>query len=267
MAYNPFDFFRRNQKLFFGGLTILVMFMFILSFGRGDFFSWFPQQMAKWQTHGDAMAVIDGSTIRQSQLGEVAAERSLANGYMIQAAGRVLEASHQAAKKDAEAANPDLRGQLTQFVQVFEQALTMRQTQAEELAFARVQLEQLASNLAKMENDTPKSDDKKRVKTVRVFAETALGELARRAGGERGESGVYFANQPNRTERLHDVRVPTLVIHGLADPMVHVSGGRATAAAVPGAELLLVDGMGHDLPVELFPTFVEAIVRTARRAG
>jgi pimeloyl-ACP methyl ester carboxylesterase len=61
--------------------------------------------------------------------------------------------------------------------------------------------------------------------------------------------------------------VPTLVIHGLADPMVHVSGGRATAAAVPGAELLLVDGMGHDLPVELFPTFVEAIVRTARRAG
>ncbi|HEX3295915.1 MAG TPA: alpha/beta fold hydrolase [Nocardioides sp.] len=78
---------------------------------------------------------------------------------------------------------------------------------------------------------------------------------------------VAVLTQPNRTERLHDVRVPTLVIHGLADPMVHVSGGRATAAAVPGAELLLVDGMGHDLPVELFPTFVEAIVRTARRAG
>jgi pimeloyl-ACP methyl ester carboxylesterase len=73
--------------------------------------------------------------------------------------------------------------------------------------------------------------------------------------------------QPNRTDRLHGIRVPTLVIHGLADPMVHVSGGRATAAAVPGAELILVDGMGHDLPLDLFPTFVDAIDRTARRAA
>jgi pimeloyl-ACP methyl ester carboxylesterase len=72
--------------------------------------------------------------------------------------------------------------------------------------------------------------------------------------------------QPNRSARLHAVRVPTMVIHGLADRMVHVSGGRATAAAVPGAELLLVDGMGHDLPPELFSTLVDAIDRTASRA-
>ncbi|MBZ5741315.1 alpha/beta fold hydrolase [Nocardioides mangrovi] len=72
--------------------------------------------------------------------------------------------------------------------------------------------------------------------------------------------------QPNRSSRLHGVRVPTLVVHGLADKMVHVSGGRATAAAVPGAELLLVDGMGHDLPPALFETFVAAIRRTADRA-
>ena len=72
--------------------------------------------------------------------------------------------------------------------------------------------------------------------------------------------------QPNRSRRLHAVRVPTLVVHGLADQMVHVSGGRATAAAVPGSELLLVEGMGHDLPAELFGTLVEAIDRTATRA-
>jgi pimeloyl-ACP methyl ester carboxylesterase len=72
--------------------------------------------------------------------------------------------------------------------------------------------------------------------------------------------------QPNRSARLHAVRVPTMVIHGLADRMVHVSGGRATAAAVPGAELLLIDGMGHDLPPELFRTFTDAIHRTASRA-
>ena len=41
--------------------------------------------------------------------------------------------------------------------------------------------------------------------------------------------------------------MPTLVVHGLGDKMVHVSGGRATAAAIHGAELLLIDGMGHDL--------------------
>jgi pimeloyl-ACP methyl ester carboxylesterase len=71
--------------------------------------------------------------------------------------------------------------------------------------------------------------------------------------------------QPNRSVRLHSVRVPALVVHGLADKMVHPSGGRATAAAVPGAELLLIDGMGHDLPPELFETLVNAIRRTADR--
>jgi len=72
--------------------------------------------------------------------------------------------------------------------------------------------------------------------------------------------------QPDRSKRLGGVRIPTLVVHGLADKMVHVSGGRATAAAIPGAELLLVDGMGHDLPPELFTTLVDAIHRTASRA-
>ena len=72
--------------------------------------------------------------------------------------------------------------------------------------------------------------------------------------------------QPNRAARLRGVRVPALVVHGLADKMVHVSGGRATAAAIPHAELLLIAGMGHDLPPALFETFTAAIRRTADRA-
>jgi hypothetical protein len=48
--------------------------------------------------------------------------------------------------------------------------------------------------------------------------------------------------------------------------MVHASGGRATAAAIPGAELLLVDGMGHDMPPALYDTFADAIARVASRA-
>jgi pimeloyl-ACP methyl ester carboxylesterase len=55
----------------------------------------------------------------------------------------------------------------------------------------------------------------------------------------------------DRTERLRHLKVPTLVIHGLADRMCDCSGGRATAAAIPGAELVLIEGMGHDLPPAL----------------
>lgn len=81
-----------------------------------------------------------------------------------------------------------------------------------------------------------------------------------------GRQIAAILTQPDRTRELRTVDVPTLVVHGLADKMVHVSGGRATARAVPGAELLLVPGMGHDLPPALTGTFVDAIHRNAARA-
>ncbi len=74
-------------------------------------------------------------------------------------------------------------------------------------------------------------------------------------------------NQRDRSRHLASLRVPTAVVHGAADKMVHVSGGRATARAIPDAELLIIDGMGHDMPTELFATFTEIITRTAGRAG
>jgi len=70
----------------------------------------------------------------------------------------------------------------------------------------------------------------------------------------------------NRGPRLRELEMPALVIHGLSDRMVHVSGGRATARAIPDAELLLIEGMGHDLPRDLYPTYVDAIERTIRRS-
>jgi pimeloyl-ACP methyl ester carboxylesterase len=72
--------------------------------------------------------------------------------------------------------------------------------------------------------------------------------------------------QPDRSRSLRSLRVPTLVIHGTHDKMVHVSGGRATSQAIPGSELLLIPGMGHDVPHELHETFVDAIRRVADRA-
>ncbi|SEP52755.1 alpha/beta fold hydrolase [Amycolatopsis saalfeldensis] len=69
----------------------------------------------------------------------------------------------------------------------------------------------------------------------------------------------------DRTERLRDVRLPFAVVHGEDDPLVNVSGGKATAAAVPDAELVLLPGMGHDLPEPLWPEIVSAVVRTTAR--
>ncbi len=78
---------------------------------------------------------------------------------------------------------------------------------------------------------------------------------------------IAIVTAPDRTPRLRRLDLPTSVVHGTRDRMVHLSGGRATARAVPGAELVLVEGMGHDLPMALVPTFVEAITRAADRAA
>jgi pimeloyl-ACP methyl ester carboxylesterase len=63
----------------------------------------------------------------------------------------------------------------------------------------------------------------------------------------------------DRTERLRRLSVPALVIHGADDPLIQVSGGRATAAAIPGAELVVFEGMGHDLPRDLWPELADRI--------
>lgn len=68
----------------------------------------------------------------------------------------------------------------------------------------------------------------------------------------------------DRRTRLAKVKAPTLVIHGEADPLVPVEGGRDTAAHIPGARLLTIPGMGHDLPLALVDTIADAIAEHAR---
>ncbi len=70
----------------------------------------------------------------------------------------------------------------------------------------------------------------------------------------------------DRTAALRELDVPTVVIHGEEDPLIPVGGGRATAAAIPGAELVVIPGMGHDLPRGAWPAIVDAIVANAARA-
>ncbi len=70
----------------------------------------------------------------------------------------------------------------------------------------------------------------------------------------------------DRTERLKGLKVPTVVLHGASDPLVPPLGGEATAAAIPGAELRMIPGMGHDLPPGLHEIFLDAITTAASRA-
>jgi pimeloyl-ACP methyl ester carboxylesterase len=71
----------------------------------------------------------------------------------------------------------------------------------------------------------------------------------------------------NRTPELRGITAPTLVIHGTSDRLIAPSGGRATARAVPGARLLMIEGMGHDLPRGAWPEMLDAIVENAARAA
>ena len=71
----------------------------------------------------------------------------------------------------------------------------------------------------------------------------------------------------SRKKRLHAVTAPTLVIHGTVDPLVHPFGGKDTAASIPGAKLMMVNGMGHALPVEMWPEVIEAIASHAHGAA
>ncbi|CAN5393559.1 alpha/beta hydrolase [soil metagenome] len=75
-----------------------------------------------------------------------------------------------------------------------------------------------------------------------------------------------IAKSGNRAKVLKTIRVPTLVVHGTADVLVRPSGGKATARAIPGAELKMIEGMGHDLHRATWDTIVEGIVRTANRS-
>jgi pimeloyl-ACP methyl ester carboxylesterase len=71
----------------------------------------------------------------------------------------------------------------------------------------------------------------------------------------------------SRKERLRGVTTPTLVIHGTVDPLVHPMGGKDTAASIPGAKLMMVEGMGHAIPIPMWPQIIDAIDKHAHGAA
>jgi len=98
-------------------------------------------------------------------------------------------------------------------------------------------------------------------------------ERLRRTAGEawdRGHDPLGTVRQlaailasGSRSAALAELRIPTLVVHGTHDKLVQPSGGERTAEVIPDAKLLVVEGMGHDLPLPLWPQVIEAFVAHA----
>jgi pimeloyl-ACP methyl ester carboxylesterase len=105
-----------------------------------------------------------------------------------------------------------------------------------------------------------------------AFDEEYLMDLGGRSYDRGHDPGGYLrqlaaiAAQPDRTEHLRRIRVPALVIHGMHDPLVNVSGGLAAARLLRNAKFVGYAGMGHDLPRELWPDYAMEIAGVAERA-
>jgi pimeloyl-ACP methyl ester carboxylesterase len=106
----------------------------------------------------------------------------------------------------------------------------------------------------------PPGDDR-----TRAIAERCFERGVHPRGAARQLMAVASAR--DRTADLGRIRVPTTVIHGTADRLVMPSGGRATAAAIPGARLVEIEGMAHDMPPPLWDQVIDEIEATAARVG
>jgi pimeloyl-ACP methyl ester carboxylesterase len=98
---------------------------------------------------------------------------------------------------------------------------------------------------------------------LRELSGTAFDRGRNPAGASRQLAAILALG--DRSPALRHITAPTVVIHGKADVLVRPSGGRATAKAIPGARLVEIEGMGHDLPRDAWPQIIDAIAENAAR--
>jgi pimeloyl-ACP methyl ester carboxylesterase len=139
--------------------------------------------------------------------------------------------------------------------------------------------------VAKMPPRAPEGDEEatiaNAVKTVQILAGPAyppdekwvrdvvvrsMKRSADRAGMARHNALSALGLFEDRRAKLQTIKAPTVVVHGTEDPLMSVEGGKDTAANIPGAELRVIPGMGHDLPIPLVKTIADAITAAASRA-
>jgi pimeloyl-ACP methyl ester carboxylesterase len=101
-------------------------------------------------------------------------------------------------------------------------------------------------------------------KKARELVEASYDRSNYRPGYARQLAAIMATG--NRKAALNSIKVPTLVIHGGNDPLMPPDGGKDTAEAIPGAELLIIEGMGHSLPIEVWPRVLKTFMENASKA-
>ncbi len=120
MAYNPFNVFRRNQKTLFAILTIIIMVVFTLSFGAGDFFQWLPTLVGQSGNRGEAVATIDGSKVYEADLQKINLNRYLASDFMLASNNLARRKVDAYISESLSGVSQELRPQITQFREIRE---------------------------------------------------------------------------------------------------------------------------------------------------
>jgi pimeloyl-ACP methyl ester carboxylesterase len=137
---------------------------------------------------------------------------------------------------------------------VYRELLRGRPSEPEEFIAAMVDL------FTRVGTPPPHQD----IEQIRELIAKSL-ERDRHPWGRQRQLGAILASG-NRTRELHEIKAPTLVIHGDRDKLIAPSGGRGTARAIPGARLLIAEGLGHDLARPYWPLLLDAITDHFRAA-
>lgn len=203
MAYNPFNIFRRNQKAIFAVVTVVIMFVFVLSSGltgSADFFNWLPEWFGKKNQKGNVVCKLDGDKIYETQLRDLAIQRNLANRFMMEANSAVLRALQEyASQQFNQITDPQSRKIFQQAGQAAQMLnnpnVQMLRSNPQFASMIRQWEEQLAApaELARSPNAKPAEKEF-------IRAQQYLEILARREQSPRGErADLFFLNAPNRT--------------------------------------------------------------------
>jgi SurA N-terminal domain len=220
MAYNPFDFFRKNTKIIMAVITIFIMIMFVLSFGQGDFFQAIPRWLAGWSNSGETVAKIGGSRITTTDLTEVTQRRMLADQIMSQAATMEVSALGQMLSGPVKKLRDKFADQEAMQQQMMmppgQQAASFRLMSLLQEIGRVEQTGQIAAGqealdeVARIEGGTKTSpEDKEAATAIRAFGDAVLKDTTRRMANinpnateaSSNREARYFTNQPNETNR------------------------------------------------------------------
>jgi hypothetical protein len=203
MAYNPFNIFRRNQKAIFAVVTVIIMFVFVLSSGLGggaDFFDWLPRWLGSKSKKGDVICKIDGEKIYASELsgnvGGLHNKRVMANRYMLGAAKEAYSTLAQFEDQQlSQISDPETRRVLIQGAQAADQLRMFQMLRGNPQFAPRLQqLEKLAADYASLVTSPTAKPIEKEIVRARQYREM-IEEVLKFSRDE-----LYFFNAPNRSQ-------------------------------------------------------------------